>query len=303
MTVQTGVTDEIKLEDSSNDDVTADLGVITSASHTISQPVDQFRSVGQGLKPVANVDNVAQIEGSVDCQPEDLRALRVFGSESTGGGTYTVTLDDQLPTHTFKQEKVDSGGTVTLKNFKFGSFSLEVSQDNTLSLSMDGEGDDVEVDKTETFSTPSGEFNPRQFFDCIVKIDGSAVGSVESATIDHNRDLKAFKGIEDDAAGEKRLPTAVIPRDFSLSFNMVINIEDNRAYEEALDTTTNPLQVQDTRSNSTVTLEVDTPSGTDTFDLNSSRFGEVSADQENDGEKRTATLTGVAQDGQIDGDT
>lgn len=301
--VQTGVTDEIILEDSGNTDITDELGVITSASHTVNQPVDQRRSIGQGAKPVTNLDNLAEITGGIECQPPKLEILKVFGSYTdNGNGTYTVTFDDTLPTHTFKQQKVDSGGTVTLTGFKFGSFSLSVSENETLSLSMDGQGTDFSNDTSETISTPSGDFSARQFFDCKLDIDGTNVGSVDSATIDLNRSLNAFKGIEDDASGEKRLPTEIIEENFELSFNIVINIENNRAYEEALDDTSSPLEVQDSRSNVPITLIVETDAGTDDFKLTGCLVDEVSSDQENNGQKRTATITGVAQDGTIDGD-
>lgn len=301
--VETGITDEIILEQSDNTDITDELGIITTASHTLNQPVEQRKSIGSGLKPIANLDQVAEITGSIEAQPPKLEVLKVFGTfTDNGDGTYTVTFDEKLPTHTLKQQKVDTGGTVTLDNFKFGSFSLDVSEGDTLSLSMDGQGTSFQNDTSETIETPTGDFSARQFFDCVISIGGTVVGSVESATIDHNRELSAFKGIEDDATGEKRLPSELIETDFSFSFNVVINIGNNRAYEEALDDSSSPLEVQDSRTNTTVSIEIDTDDGSDTFELTGALVEEVSAEQNNDGEVRTATLSGVAFDGTVNGD-
>jgi len=302
--VQTGITDEILLEETGGGtDITQFLGPITGAGHTVTQDVNQRKSIGQGVKPVTNLDTVAELQGSLDFQPGDMQWLQLFGSfTDNGDGTYTVTLDQTLDQYTFKQQKVDDGGTVTLDNFTFGSFTLDVGEGDTMSVSVDGQSTDFQNDTTETITTPAVTQEPRQFFQCYVEIGGTAVGSVDSASIDHNRSLQQFKGLEDDADGRKRLPTEIIPSDFSLSYSLVVNIENNRAYEEALDDTTSPLEIQDSRSDTTVTLVVETEAGTDRLELTGALFDEVSADMENNGEKRTATITGVALDATVNGD-
>jgi len=303
--VETGITEEIKLQEKSegSEVLTNKLGLIQSATHTVSQSVETLASIGQGAKPQANVDGVAQIEGGVTCNPSNLEILELFGTfTDNGDGTYTVSPDDTLPSFTFKQLKVSGGGTASLDGFKFGSFSLSAENEGRLELTADGQGTSFKFDDSETITTESPETDVRKFFDAQISIDGSTVGSVESFTIDFNRDLEGFKGIEDDAAGEKRTPTEIVEKIFDLSFDIVINIENGRAYEEGLGDNSSPYEVQDDRSNVDIKITVDTSAGSDEFKVFDALAEEVSAEQNNEGEVLTATVTGVAQDWQVDGD-
>jgi len=288
--VETGITEEIELQEKSggSEVLTDKLGLIQSATHTVSQSVETVASVGQGAQPQANVDGVAQIEGGVTCNPSNLEILELFGTfTDNGDGTYTVSPDDTLPSFTFKQLKVSGGGTAILDGFKFGSFSLSAENEGRLELTADGQGTSFKFDDSETITTESPETDVRKFFDAQVSIDGSTVGSVESFTVDFNRDLEAFKGIEDDAAGEKRTPTEIVEKIFDLSFDIVINIENGRAYEEGLGDSSSPYEVQDDRSNVDITITVETSAGSDEFKVFDALAEEVSAEQNNEGEVLT----------------
>jgi hypothetical protein len=171
-----------------------------------------------------------------------------------------------------------------------------------LELAADGQGTTFKFDDSETITTEAPDTQVRKFFDAQVSMDGTTVGSVDSFTVDFNRDLEAFKGIEDDAAGEKRTPTEIVEKIFDVAFDIVINIENGRAYEEALGDSSSPYEVKDDRGNITVTVTVDTPAGTDDLELQGARPEEVSAEQNNEGEVLTASVSGVAQTWTVNGD-
>lgn len=305
MSVQTGISESIKVVEKSggSTNITNRFGVLLGADHTVTQPTETRASIGQGATPVATVDGVAEITGSITSNPAKLRVLEVFGNfTDNGDGTYTVNPTDNLSTYTIKQQKVSGGGTVTLDDFKFGSFSLSVEEEGELELEVDGQALDFSGDDSETITTESPDKNVRKFYDTKVRIDGTIVGSVESFTFDHNRNLEAFKGIEDDATGEKRKPSQIIEKIFDNSYDIVINIENLRAYENALDDSASPFEIQDSRSDVDIEIDVDTADGTDTLTLTNSRTEEVTAEMSNDAEKRTATITGVCRDWQVNGD-
>jgi len=303
MTLQTGISEDIEILDNGSTDITDLFGVNTLASHNVEQETTPVPSIGQGTKPVATTDGVATIQGSITCQPSDLRVLQVFGSfTDNGDGTYTVTFDEKLPAHTFKQEKVDGNGTAELQGFKFGSMTLSVEEDGVLTLDASGLGNDFEFDESASVDTASPNLGPREFFQTSLSIDGTSVGSVESVEINMERELSSEKGIEDDAQGEKRTPTAILETAFNLDMVAVVNIENQRAWEEALGDTSSPYEPVDNRAPVPATLTVETPNGTDTVTLSGFLPEEVSSEMANDGEKRTATLAGTLQDITVDGD-
>lgn len=305
MTIETGISENIKVEEKSggSTNITNRFGLLLSATHTVTQPTETRGSIGSGAQPPATIERVAEISGGITCNPPKLRVLEIFGNfTDNGDGTFTVNPTDDLETYTFKQQKVSGGGTATLDDFKFGSFSLSAEEEGELELSVDGLGLDFTFDDSETITTESPDKNVREFFHAVVKFDGTAVGSVESFTVDFNRSLESFKGIEDDAAGEKRKPTAILEKLFDISYDIVINIENGRAYEEALGDSSSPYDIQDSRSDIDIDIEIDTADGSDTLTLVNTRSDEVTAEQTNDGEKLTATITGVARDWQVNGD-
>lgn len=305
MTISTGISENIKVVEKSggSTNITNRFGLLLNASHTVTQPTETRGSIGSGAQPPATIERVAEINGSITSNPAKLRVLEIFGNfNDNGDGTYTVNPTDNLPTYTVKQQKVSGGGTATLDDFKFGSFSLSAEEDGELELVVSGQGLDFQFDDSETITTETPDKNVREFFHATVKIDGTAVGSVESFTVDFNRSLESFKGIEDDAAGEKRLPSVIIERLFDISYDIVINVENGRAYEEALGDSSSPYTVQDSRSDVNIEIELDTADGSDTFQLTNSRAEEIDSEQTNEAEKVTATITGVARDWQVNGD-
>lgn len=305
MTIQTGISENIKVEEKSggNTNITNRFGLLLNSSHTVVQPTETRGSIGSGAQPMATIDRVAEISGDIVCNPPKLRILEVFGNFiDNGDGTFTVNPTDTLETYTFKQQKVSGGGTVTLDDFKFGSFSLTAEEDSELELTLDGQALDFSASDSETITTETPDKNVREFFNAVVKIDGTAVGSVESFTVDFNRNLESFKGIEDDAAGEKRKPSVIIEKLFDISYDITINVENLRAYEEALDDSSSPYEIQDSRSNVDIEIVLDTADGQDTLTLSNTRSDEVSSEQSADVDKVTATITGVAQDWQVNGD-
>jgi len=304
MTQQTFIADEATLEDSGSNEIIDKFGHLKTIAHTLTQPANQSYSIGQGGAAVSLTEEVMELTGTLNGEPPNLECLQVFGTYTDNGdGTYTVTPDDQLPTYTYKQQKVDGGGVATLSEYKFGSYSISVDSNGNLSVETDGQARVWDgFDDSETITTPTPAGNPREFFHATVKIDGTAVGSVESFSQDFNRNLEAIKGIEDDAAGNKRQPTAIIEKLFDVSGSIVVNIEDSRAYQEALDDSSSPYELQDTRTEVPIVLEIDTPAGTDTHQVTGCLFDEISAEMNADGEKRTASLAFVGRTWQTNGD-
>lgn len=302
--VETFIADEATLQDGSSNERLDLFGHLRQVSHAVNQPTETSHSIGQGGAALELVDNVAEISATLNGDPPNLECLRVFGSYTDNGdGTYTVSPTDELPTYTFKQQVVSGGGTATLSGFKFGQFTLSIDTGGSISVETEGQALDWDgFDDSETITTPDPAGGPRRFFDATIKADGTAIGSLESFSQDFNRNLESIKGIEDDASGEKRTPTAIVEKLYDGSGNMVVNVENSRAYEEALGDSSSPFTVQDDRSEVNVEVEIDTPAGTDTVTLTGVLFEELSHEKTDDGEKRTVSLSFAYRTWRVDGD-
>lgn len=301
--VQTGIIEELSIKDSGSTERADLLGIVSNATHDPQFPVTQMPSIGQGAKYQQNIDQVGEYTGSVTCMPHTLKALRFFGSYTDNGdGTYTIDPSEALDEYTMKQQKVDGGGVATLDKFKFGSFSLSAAEtSDAMELSMDGMARDFKFDTTETINTPDVGGTARIPQETKVKMGGVVVGSVDTWTFDHNRNLEAFKGIEDFDTTDKLKPSQILEKMFDNSYTIIINIEDGRAYSEAMDQTGDVYEIG-SRTNTDIDIVVDTAAGTDTLTLSGSRAQEITAEMANDAEKRTATVAGVALDWQVNGD-
>ncbi len=297
--IQTGISDEVVIEEKdSGTDITQYLGRITGASHTYRDPTDQGYGIGD-WKPQEIMEGQVTIEGSVTCMPPDLQPFRLIGTYTDEDGTYTITPDKKLTEMTFKQQKIDDGGVVTIDSFKFGSYTMRFGEDQDLEIEFSGQGKSFQLDTGSTIDTPSSTYDTRRFYDVKVAIDGETIGSVSSFTADFNRDLEAVRGLEDSSS---RTPTEIIEKNFDHSFDIDINITDGDAYKHALNDTSSPYTVQDNKSTVDVTVTITTSSGSDEYQMTGCMVSEISSDMSDDAEKRIASIRGVATDVTIDGD-
>ncbi len=297
---ETGMADEVKIIDAGDSsDYTQYLGRITAASHTVSPDVAQGYTIGD-WKPKENIDGMTTIEGSVTCNPPNLKLLQLVGTYSEGSGTYSISLDKILGKNTFKQQKIGDGGVATLSGFKFGSYTLRVGEDQDLEVELSGQGDDFDLDTSATITTPSSTYDTKKYYDVTVSIGGDTIGSAASVTADYNRDLEAVKGMEDNS---NRTPSEIIEKNFDHSFDMDINITDADAYNKALDSSSSPYTIQDERSDQDIVITISTSAGSDTYTMKNCRMEEISSDMDDSKDKRIATIRGVCRDVEISGDT
>jgi len=303
--VENFIADEATLQEFSGGTEKIPLfGHLKNISHTSNADVNQSYSIGQGGAAQSLQDGLQTNTAALTGEPPNLEVLQVFGDYTDNGdGTYTVVPADNLPRYTFKQQKIDGGGVITLDEYKFGSYSLSVESNGNISLETDGQARVFGgFDENETITTPEPAGNPREFFHATLKIDGTAVGSIESFSQDFNRNLEAIKGIEDDSAGNKRQPTAIIEKLFDVSGSTIVNIENSRAYEEFTGDTSSVYELQDERTEVDIELEIDTTAGTDTHTVKGCLFEEISAEMNDDGEKRTVSLAFVGRTWETNGD-
>lgn len=288
----TGIEDAVKVTDESDSsEITSELGHVISANHNINNNTTTEASVNSGSTRAYHVDGVAELSISMEVNAVDLLVFQVFGTyDSTAG---TITFDDTLPEYTVGMNTDDSN-FADIKNVKFGSGSITISRGESISVSLEGNGKDIDRQAGSISpGTPSSE--PQQFFEVHVDIDGTTVGSLDSVTFEIDRDLESRRGIEDVSSGDKRKPTTIQEKLKLFSFDMSIEITDQTAWDEVTDTTDG---IADSRSDYPITLHF---KNGEQINIKEARSVDLDHTKENDGEVRVADITGEALDADISG--
>jgi len=301
--VESGLAEDVKLLDSSGTDRTDELGFVESATFRFDEAEEAERSVGSGGKPVDIRDSTVEFIGSLTFKPTNLKGLRVFGEfTDNGDGTYTITFpgDQQLEKHNELKGQFDANKIFSYRDVKLDDLTVEAGVDDAVTvefgnvLAVDG---DVQ-DGTVALSEPSD--NVLQWTDAEVSINGSTVGAVESASLSINRNVFSDYGITGETGGDARKPVDLIEGNFEFEPSIVIKVQDERAYEEALDDSGSTISIQGEKSKQSLTL--DFGGGDGQFKFTNAKFTADDFEMQSDKDTRTVELSGTAEDAEVTGD-
>jgi len=321
---KTGLADAVQVQDSSNTDLFSSIEVnISGATHDVTLPSDRLASIGSGAGYVARADQPVEVSGDISLRAITLKPFELIGNRTDNADVYTIspTTDDVLPEWEFVQQVTDSE-TIHLsgyddsgsepspeEGFKFDEATLNIEKDSPVTMSFSGLGLYAEV-QTETIVTNNSELDPENWLDAHVEVDGTEVGSVDSAEVSIARDAEAVRGIENRKENMKLLPTQVVEKMRDVSFSMTIEITDTQAWEEVFDDDSTPLYASDDRSE--VQINVVLGDRSDGDETSFSQGGElqvknavvtnVSADLSDDAEVRTVDIEGNARNWEVKGE-
>jgi len=321
---KTGLSDAVQIQDSSGTDLFSSVDVnISGATHDVTIPSDRLASIGSGASYVSRADQPVEVTGDISLRAISLKPFELIGNRTDNADVYTIepTTDDILPEWDFVQQITDTE-TIHLsgyddsgaepspaEGFKFDEATLSIEKDSPVSMSFSGLGLYAEV-QSETITTNNSELDPENWLDAHVEIDGTEVGSVDSAEVTIARDGEAVRGIENQKENFKLLPTQVVERMRDVSFNMTIEITDSQAWQEVFDDDSTPLYASDDRSE--VQINVVLGDRDDGDETNFSQGGEIqvkdalvtnaSADLSDDAEVRTVDIEGNARSWTVKGE-
>lgn len=323
----TGLSNQVVLEQGGTDKFTEFDVNIESASHEVEIPANLISSVGSGVSFVSHSDGRVNVSGDLTLRAIDLKPLQLLGSYSesdTDGDTtneWTISSQDTLPEFQFKQQVTDGkvmvlsgfddSGTdpAPADGFKFDEATISIEKDSPVTIDFSGLGLYAEV-QDGSISTNYSNTNPENWLDAHVEVDGTAVGSLESAEITIARGAEAIRGIEQMDANYRLLPTQIIEMMRDISVSMTIEVTDDEAWSNLFDDDTAPLQPSDQRSDHSVTLVLGNRS--DGGDTNNTQVGELqltgvqfentSGELADNAEVRTQDLEGNAIDWSVVGE-
>lgn len=305
-TRKTGVSDEINVvRESDTQDITSDLGIIQEAEWTIRLPENPRSSVGKAPTLQAAVEQMAEVSVRLDLEPNTFEALKLVGTyQDNGDGTYDLSLDDRLPYFTVKMNVTDSDDNLELSGIKFLKATLTIQDGNAVELTVEGEGMDADL-LDEAISTPDPS-GPSQFLDSHLKLGGSDVASIESATIIYDRsqgqDVGPVRGLKNANADNRRQPDEIIEGNKLFDFDSTVEITDKQAFEETFNSSGQPFGIEDATARTTATIVIN--NGDDNFKLTDAKITENTGTlNEDGGEIRTVDLSGNSFDATVSGNT
>lgn len=300
--VESGLSENVKLLDSSGTDLTDELGFVESATFRFDEAEEAERSVGSGGKPVDIRDSTVEFTGSLTFKPTTLKGLRVFGEfTDDGDGTFTITFpgDQQLEQHNELKGQFDGNNVFSLRDVKLDDLTVEAGLDDAVTvefgnvLALDGDVQDGSV----SLGQPSDSV--LQWTDAEVLINGTTVGTVESASLSINRNVSSEYGITGSTGGDARKPIALVEGNYEFEPSIVIKVQDERAYEEALDDSGTTISIQGDKSKQSLSLDF---GGDGKFKFTNAKFTAEDFEMQSEKDTRTVELSGTAEDAEVTGD-
>lgn len=322
-TRKTGLADEVKLEDSSGNDLT-DIGYFQTASHDISINSETLSAIGSGAKAVDRLDQPMEVSGDLSLRTTDLIATRLIGeySEPTAS-TWRVDFsgisnDDKLPEFKYFQQISNSqtlvmggwsysSGTISPEpGFKFTSATLTIEQEGAVELEFEGLGTYAEIQDTTISTTLPSSLGMANWIDASVRIDGTAVGSLDTVEVSIDRNGEVVRGIESRVRDTRLLPDEVIEQELEIEFTLTIEVSDVQSWEELFQQTSFPLQPEGERSERQIEVDLgDNSSGNNvrgTLVLENALPDSVEGELSDDKDIRTVTLSGKTRTAHAEGD-
>jgi len=138
-----------------------------------------------------------------------------------------------------------------------------------------------------------------QWTDAEVLINGTTVGTVESASLSINRNVSSEYGITGSTGGDARKPVALVEGNYEFEPSIVIKVQDERAYEEALDDSGTTISIQGDKSKQSLSLDF---GGDGKFKFTNAKFTAEDFEMQSEKDTRTVELSGTAEDAEVTGD-
>jgi len=292
MTRTTGILDEVQIFDDTPTDITANVGHIMGASYSLDNKTKAYPSIGAGASYVELIDDFVDIKTTLTVHPLGTNKFdgvaQLFGTVTTAA-TWSWAWPDTLPEFKLNASLI-SGEYVEIDNIKFGSVSIKASKNNPIEVTLDGLAKNFKVISGSASNTPPN--TARLFYlDGYGQIDGATIGSIDNISIDLDRGLEAVRGIEETSPGERRLPSEIIEKMKDIKFSVTIEITDDLAYKKALGASSLPYEIQDTRSNISLTLYLNSQVK---IDLTGCAIQTLDHGKDADAEIRKVDIKGVA---------
>lgn len=283
MTIESGLSENIKFVDDTSTEIQDLFGAYSSASFLINENSRREGTIGNDGKASEIADGPVTNEASIECKPETLEILKVMGTFDSGAGT--ITFDTLLPKHDLLEGQFTDSKSFKFENFKVGGFTITSELDSSVLIEFDpirAETGSI-VDSTVDVSAVTG--TALQWVDTTVKIDGTQFGITESVTSTLDRNVNSEHGL-----GSGREPEEIVEGEFNIEISLVVKVEDAEPWEKLLDDTTYPLTVSDSRSDvSEISIDFGTGNGELVIENGKAQIEPFEFDEDKD--TRTVELT------------
>lgn len=163
------------------------------------------------------VDGVLEFSGDLKWKLTDGREFgAILGSlTDDGNGSYTLGVSNSSPSYSFKAI-LDDTQNVHIKGSKFSRFNLNISKDSIVDVSGDWLAQNIVELATEVTPQVPTE-KPYQFTDAVITFENGTSIMMDSFSLSLDRQSTSYRGIESTGTNEKRLITAIVDKNLSIT--------------------------------------------------------------------------------------
>jgi len=285
---RTSILDRCRIINSSDTDITDDLGIIVSADSSDNRQQEKTAGVNTGVD-YGYIDDAgtAEINNSVNIQSDSFYPLILMGEVDSGNDK--LIMPSKLPEFTF-QDQITEGEYREVTKTKFGEVTINIASGEKLQFDFTGLGCVPTIKSGELSKTSAFIDRPIRGEEITVDIDGTNIGVLQDADIVINRNIRGRNAVGSD----QNYPLLITEGKADINLNNIeMDIDDDKAYELVYQgstgqTTSYTMKFKRDYS----TLNITLPNGQKLV-LTGTLFGEVDrAEQNGEDTVRQVTISG-----------
>ena len=275
------------------------LGFTNSVDVNINDEVRQVRLIkggSDGILVDRNVDLLHTVNGSMTIQPDDWQGLRYFLGDYSATTTYTINPSNTVDSLSIKGNYDGTDG-LRLLGVVFTQATLNLRTNELVEINYDFIAK-KEQQITESITGSAPTKNPMTFLGGSMTVNSKNY-KVNTVSLNMNFNAEGRRNLESVSAGDERVITEVIKKNFDLGFNINADLQD---MDDEWEEYTGGTSIQEARSDFNIVLTLKDSNGdSHTCTITGARGTQFRKSFRTDGEVKSFDFNGVAIDVQFTG--
>lgn len=279
---------------------TDSLGFINNIDVNINDEVRQLRHIKGGTDGILvqrNLDLLHTVNGSIETYPLDWKPLEFFLGDYSATTTYTINPSTNVQSLSIKGN-YDGTDALQLVGVVLTKATINLRTGEVVTINYDWIAKkESKITAAITGTTPSQD--PLTFLNGSITLNSKNY-KINTMTLDMDFNAEGRRNIESVSAGDERVITEVIKKNFNVTFNINADLQDaSDEYEEY----TGGTSPQTARTDFSIVGTFEDANGdTHTMTITGARGTTFKKGYRTDGEVKNFDFNGVAIDVQFTGD-
>jgi len=274
--------------------MTVSLGFVDNVEVNINDEVKQMRHIKGGTSGFLvdrNVDLLHTVQGSMTTYPIDFKPLQYFFGSYTATTSYAIATDRTVKSLSM-QGNYDGTDALQVVGLVFTKATLSLRENEPVTINYDYIAKkESKITSAITGTAPTQD--PLTFLSGSVTYDSKNY-KINTMNLDMDWSAIGRRNIESVSAGDERVITEVIKRNFTAGFSINADLQDaGDEYEVYTDGTS----VQTARTDVTIVVTMEDANGENhTITVTGARGTQFRKSYKTDGEVKNFDINGVAID-------